>query len=297
MEIDSLRIFVEVARHGSFASVARERVTDPSTISRAVAQLEDELGVRLFQRSTRRVTLTEAGNRYLARMTGIVDELDQARDEARSGSAGPVGTLRLTTSVAFGYARLAPLLPEFRERYPDVKLELLLTDARLDLIAERIDLAIRLGSTMDAGWVGVKLFDIHYRICASPAYLEKHGALSNPEELRQRRCLLSPVNDSKPVWLFRDKRGSAQEIQVDGDIAVSNGLTLLSCALAGMGPGLFTHWLVDQEIARGQLVDLFPGFHVTPAGFDNAAWIAYPSRIYLPNKVRVMIEFLKQRLT
>jgi DNA-binding transcriptional LysR family regulator len=296
MEMEALRIFVEVARRGNFAGVARDRGVDPSSVSRAVALLEDELGVRLFQRSTRSVTLTEAGDLYLARVASMVDELDQARDEARTASAGPAGSLRLTASVAFGYVCLVPLLPEFRARYPEVKLELLLTDARLDLVAERVDLAIRLGSRMDTGLVGAKLFDIRYRVCASPAYVEKHGALTEPNDLRKHRCLLSTAPYARPGWLFRDRHGTVQEVQVDGDVVVSNGLTLRACALAGMGPALFTSWLVDGEIAQGRLVDLLPDFQVTPVDYDNAAWLLYPSRAYLPNKVRVMIDFLKQRL-
>jgi DNA-binding transcriptional LysR family regulator len=296
METENLRIFVEVARRGSFAAVARDRGVDPSSVSRAVALLEDELGVRLFQRSTRRVALTEAGDLYLARMAAMVNEIDQARDEVRSASTGPVGTLRLTASVAFGYASLVPLLPEFRERYPDVKLELLLTDARLDLVAERVDLAIRLGTRMDAGLVGVKLFDLRFRVCASPAYVESHGPLHKPEDLLNHRCLLSATRYSGSNWLFRDAQGSVQEIQADGDVSVSNGLTLRACALAGMGPALLTSWLVEEEIAQGRLVDLLPDFQVTPVDYDNAAWLLYPSRAYLPNKVRVMIDFLKQHL-
>ena len=119
-----MRIFVEVARRGSFAAVARDRDVDPSSVSRAVAQLEDDLGVRLFQRSTRRVALTEVGEIYLARATTLVEELADARDEARGISAGPAGTLRLTAAVSFGNTVLTPLLPEFRDRYPAVKLEL-----------------------------------------------------------------------------------------------------------------------------------------------------------------------------
>lgn len=154
-----MRMFVEVARRGSFAAAARDRDVDPSSVSRAVALLEEELGVRLFQRTTRRVALTEAGEIYLARVTALVDELDFARDEARGVSTGPVGTLRLTASVAFGNTCLVPLLPEFRERYPGVKLELLLTDTVLDLVAERVDLAIRLGRRFDADFIATKLFD------------------------------------------------------------------------------------------------------------------------------------------
>ncbi len=291
-----MRIFVEVARRGSFAAVARDRDVDPSSVSRAVAQLEDDLGVRLFQRSTRRVALTEAGEIYLARATTLVEELADARDEARGISAGPAGTLRLTAAVSFGNTVLTPLLPEFRDRYPAVKLELLLTDTVLDLVAERVDLAIRLGRRFDADFVATKLFDTQYRVCANPAYLNNKKAPLVPEELQQHSCLLLALPDYRSRWLFRDQQGAVQVVPIHGDVTILSTLALRACALMGMGPALLPNWLVDEDIATGRLVDLYPDYRVAATDFDTATWLLYPSRTYLPNKVRVMIDFLKQQL-
>ncbi len=296
MDTENMRIFAEVARSGSFAAVARDRDVDPSSVSRAVALLEDELGVRLFQRTTRRVALTEAGEIYLARVTVLMDEMDHARDEARGVSAGPAGTLRLTASVAFGYTCLVPLLPEFRERYPGVKLELLLTDTVLDLVAERVDLAVRLGRRFDADFVATKLVDTQYRVCASPVYLKGKQRPEVPQELQQHRCLLFALPEFRSRWLFRDRQGTVQEVPVRGDVTILNGLALRACVLAGMGPVLLANWLIDEDIAQGKLVDLFPDYRVTATEFDTAVWLLYPSRAHLPNKVRVMIDFLKQHL-
>ena len=291
-----MRIFVEVARRGSFAAVARDRDVDPSSVSRAVAQLEDDLGVRLFQRSTRRVALTEVGEIYLARATTLVEELADARDEARGISAGPAGTLRLTAAVSFGNTVLTPLLPEFRDRYPAVKLELLLTDTVLDLVAERVDLAIRLGHRFDADFVATKLFDTQYRVCANPAYLNNKKAPLVPEELQQHSCLLLALPDYRSRWLFRDQQGAVQVVPIHGDVTILSTLALRACALMGMGPALLPNWLVDEDIATGRLVDLYPDYRVAATDFDTATWLLYPSRTYLPNKVRVMIDFLKQQL-
>jgi len=291
-----MRIFVEVARRGSFAAVARDRDVDPSSVSRAVALLEDELGVRLFQRSTRRVALTEAGEIYLARVTTLVDELDHARDEARGVSTGPVGTLRLTAAASFGYTVLTPLLPEFRDLYPAVKLELLLTDTVLELVEERVDLAIRLGRRFGADLIATKLFDTQYRVCASPAYLKKMGTPEVPEELQQHSCLLLALPEYRSRWLFRDRQGTVQEAPIHGDVTILSTLALRACALAGMGPALLPNWLIDKDIAQGQLIDLFPDYRVAATDFDTATWLLYPSRTHLPNKVRGMIDFLKQRL-
>ena len=141
MDIESLRLCLEIARQGSFAAVARDRGLDPSSVSRMVAQLESRLGIRLFQRTTRRLAPTEAGDVFLSRIDGLIDELEHARDEAATISACPTGTLRLTASVAFGHTCLVPLLPAFRQKFPALRLELVLTDATLDLVAASADTA------------------------------------------------------------------------------------------------------------------------------------------------------------
>lgn len=291
-----MRMFVEVARRGSFAAAARDRNVDPSSVSRAVALLEEELGVRLLQRTTRRIALTEAGEMYLAKVTTLIDEMDDARDEARSVSAGPIGTLRLTVAVSFGYTKLIPLLPVFRERYPAVKLELLLTDAVLDLVTERVDLAIRLGRRFSPDFIATKLLETQYRVCASPAYLAHKKTPRVPQELQEHSCLLLALPEYRSRWLFRDQQGKVQEIPIHGDVTILSTLALRACALAGMGPVLLPNWLVDEDIAQGRLVDLFPDYRVAATDFDTAIWLLYPSRTHLPNKVRVMIDFLKQHL-
>lgn len=295
MDIESLRIFVEVIRRGSFAAVARDRNLDPSSISRVVAALEDELGTRLLQRSTRRMGLTEAGSLFVGRIEALVNELDHARDEALAAGAGPVGTLRLTATVAFGHQCLLPLLPSFRALFPALKLELLLTDAYLDLVSERVDLAIRLGARLDTSLIGVKLFDTRYRVCVSPEYLARHP-LRIPEDLSTHQCILFTLPEFRLRWLFRDRTGIVTEVPIDGEVMISSALALRQCALAGMGPTLLADWLIDDDIAQGRLIDPYPSYHVTATDFETAAWLLYPSRAYLPNKVRVMVEFLKQNL-
>ena len=193
MDIETLRLFIQVARRGSFATVAGNRCTDQSSVSRTIAALEDELQVRLLQRSTRQMTLTEAGAAYLARLEPLIEDLDHARDEALAASARPIGTIRLTASVAFGQKCIAPLLPKLRESCPDLGIDLILTDANLDLVSAGVDLAIRLSPARDSSLVGTKLIETRYRVCASPAYLancRKHGrGLEKPEDLADHNCI------------------------------------------------------------------------------------------------------------
>jgi len=297
MEIESLRLFIQVARRGSFAIVARDRGTDPSSVSRTIAALEDELQVRLLQRSTRRMTLTEAGAAYLARLEPLIEELDHARDEALAVSARPIGTIRLTASVAFGQKCVAPLLPKLRQTCPDLGIDLVLTDANLDLVSEGVDLAIRLGPAKDSSLIGTKLIETQYRACASPAYVaasQKLGrSLKKPNDLTAHNCILLNLPDHRSRWLFRDAEGIITPVGVHGDLLISNPLVLLTCAIDGMGPALLADWLAGDALATGDLVDLFPDCAVAATDFDTAAWLLYPSRTYLPTKVRIVIDFLR----
>ena len=182
MDMAAIPLFLEVARTRSFAAVARTRNADPSSVSRAVAALENELGVRLFQRSTRTMALTEAGERFRDRVAPLMAEFDRARDEATSSMIDPVGTLRLTASVSFGQTLIVPLIPKYRAAFPRLNLELSLTDANLDLVEDRIDLAIRLAPSYGPGLIGAKLIDTRYRVVASAEYLARYGVPASPDE-------------------------------------------------------------------------------------------------------------------
>jgi DNA-binding transcriptional LysR family regulator len=298
MNIEDLRLFVDVARLGGFAAAARTRNVDPSAISRSIASLEEAIQVRLFQRTTRQVSLTEAGDLLFSRMARLVDEFDASCDDARSISSGPSGTLRMTASNAFGSTCIAPLLPDFLAQYPKLKLELILSDDNLDLVADRIDLAVRLGSTIDTTLTGSKLFDTHYRVCVSRTYFSRSPALKVPHDIAKHRALLFPFGDFRSRWTFHSKSDASamEQVAVDGDIVTASALTLKSCAIAGLGPALLPNWLVDDDIASGKLIDAFPNHRVTASSFETAVWIVYPSRNYLPGKVKAMSDFLRSRL-
>jgi DNA-binding transcriptional LysR family regulator len=293
MDIATLKIFVEVMRAGSFAAVARVHDVDPSSISRTIAILEGELGFRLFQRTTRRLAATEAGALYFERMQPVIDEMDRVGQEARDIVAEPAGRLRVTASVSFGHTVLVPLLPRLRSAYPDLSIDLMLTDAVLDLITEKIDVAVRLGPRIDAGLIGTQLMRTRYHVCASPAYLKAAPKLRVPPDLSSHGCLLFPYSGYRSQWRFRAKNGEVTEVPVNGAVTISNALALHRAALDGLGPVLLADWLVRQDMQRGRLVDLFPKYEVTATDFETAAWVLYPSRAYVPRKVRAFIDVLK----
>ncbi|WP_008311711.1 LysR family transcriptional regulator [Leptolyngbya sp. PCC 6406] len=297
MELSVLQTFVDVVKQGSFAAVARERNVDPSSVSRAITGLEKELGIRLLQRTTRQLSLTEAGVTYFQRIEPLVKEMQQAIDVAVDISGQPKGTLRVTASVAFGLKSIVPLLPNFRLIYPDLVIDLVLTDTNVDLFAEHIDLAIRLGLLADSTLIVQQLLQTRYSVCASPQYLKQSGYPQCPSDITNHNCLLFPLAGFRSKWKFRDIEQNESEILVQGDTIISNAIALQQCAITGMGLALLPHWLIDDDLRNGKLVNVFPSYDVTATEFSTAAWLVYPSRAYVPLKVRVFIDFLKQAIS
>jgi DNA-binding transcriptional LysR family regulator len=293
MELSVLQTFVDVVKQGSFAAVARDRNVDPSSVSRAIASLEEELGIRLFQRTTRQLSPTEAGMAYFQRIEPLVEEIQQAIDVAADMSGQPKGTLRITASVSFGLKRIIPLLPDFRSMYPDLTVDLLLTDTTVDLFTERIDLAIRLGLLADSTLIAQQLMKTHYFVCASPQYLKQTGHPKIPNDIEKHNCLLFPLAGFRSRWRFKNSDREETEVLVRGDTIISNAIALQQCAIAGMGLALLPNWLIEDDLRDGRLVNVFPSYDVMATEFDTAAWLVYPSRAYVPLKVRVFIDFLK----
>jgi len=295
MDDQLLRTTLLVARTGSFAAAARETDVDPSSVSRQVAALEAALGVRIFERTTRRLDLTEAGRLYLDRATPALEAMDEAADAARDVMSEPSGMLRVTTSVAFGERWLIPRLVTFREAFPRIDLDLVLTDAVTDLAGEGVDLAIRLGACPETGsMVAAKLFDTPYRVVAAPNYLYRVGKPKSPEDLAEYDGLLFRLPGFRNAWHFRRVQdGKTGEALPRPALTISNALALRRAALEGLGVALMADWTVGEDIASGALIDLFPDYDVSAGQFESAAWIIYLSRAYVPARLRAFIEHLR----
>ncbi|MGF6113394.1 LysR substrate-binding domain-containing protein [Pseudomonas frederiksbergensis] len=295
MNHEHLRVLVEIARLGSFSEVAKQRDLDPSAVSRIVQSVERHLGVRLFQRSTRQVSLTEAGSTYLSRIAHLLEELDAASDEVKSTEQKPSGILKVTASVAFGQACLVPLVPEFIEMYPDVQLELLLTDTNVDLIAERVDLALRVSPHMAQDMVRLKWFDAAYTVCAAPSYIRNHLPISTVEDLVSHRHVLFGYPQPQSLWVVKDEHGVEQRISAKAAIVSSSGLAQRELTISGVGPALMPIWLAAPALQSGALIELLPHCSITPSNFSGTAWLLYPNRKFLPSKTRVLLDFLLNR--
>ncbi len=291
-----MRLFLDVARSGSFAAAARERDLEPSSVSRAVARLEAALGVQLFQRTTRAMALTEAGAMFQARAADVIAQFDRLADDARSTAEAPSGLLRMTASVAFGQLQIIPRLAAFREMYPQLKLDLVLSDRNLDLIEERMDVAIRLGLSGRGDLQSERLFPTRYKVVASPDFCAAHGTFHVPEDLAVVSIVALDLPDYRSRWMFRNASGATQEIPLRSDLTISTALGVHAAALAGLGPALLADWMTASDIATGALVDLFPDWRVTATGFDTFAWAITPKTHLQPRKTTVMLKFLRSSL-
>ena len=294
METRDLETLMQVVRHGSFAGAARELNVDPSSVSRAIAALEGELGMRLFLRNTRKLSLTEAGSAFVERLAPLLDELSQAREAAVDATGVVRGRLRVTVSNAFAMRRLAHLLPRFCEAHPELELDLILTESSMDLVAERVDLAVRLGNMGDSEMVAVPLLQIRYHVVASPAWVRAvNPPLARPQDLQAMPCVGFTYLGFSSSWRFTPAGGEAIDVPVHPRLMTTNALLVREMALAGLGPALLADWMIADDLASGALVDLFPDHVAGTAEAPGAAWAVYPNRRHVPAKVRVFIDFLR----
>ncbi len=291
--ITGMQVVVKVAATGGFSAAARELRLSQTMVTKHVAEIETRLGVTLFHRSTRRLTLTEAGSRYLESCTRILAEIEDAETEAGAGRAEPRGTLRVNAPVSFGMREIGPLLSEFLDKNPEVSIELGVNDRVVDLIDEGWDLAIRIGRLEDSSLVARKLAPVRTVVCASPAYLQKHGAPRTIADLKAHNCLeytLGKIIVSRR-WPFGRKADIVAE--VNGNLRANNGDTLLMAACAGLGLIYEPTFIVGDHLRDGRLVPLA----LDHPPIEMGLYAVYPPQRAVPAKVRAFIDFLLERFS
>lgn len=285
-QLPELIAFVESVQAASFSAAARSLSTTPSAISKRVAKLEDRLGVRLLQRTTRSLSLTAEGTVYYERISRLLRELEEANDVVVSGGK-PCGKLTISTSLDFGQGLLVQSMPAFLAQYPEIQIDLRLSDRLVDLVAEGIDVAIRLGNLEDSSLIRRFLGHAQFVLCASPAYLNAQGTPAIPQDLVQHNCLRY-VFDGQPLpWEFFIE-GSWQTVPVRGAFNSDNGGALKNAALAGLGITRLLSFQVHEEVQRGQLKLLFA--NQLPPGLVVQA--VFTHRRNLSPRVQVLLEFL-----
>jgi DNA-binding transcriptional LysR family regulator len=292
--LGSMELFVDVVAAGSFSEAGRRRGLAASSVARSISALEDGLGARLLNRSTRKLSLTEAGRLYHERSRRILAEVEDARLSVTQLEAAPRGILRLNVPVVFGRLEVAPALPDFLMRYPAVQIDLSMTDAFIDLVEEGVDLAVRIGELEDSGLIARRLAPNRRVICASPGYLQRAGVPQAPKDLRAHNCLIYKRQASRAVWRLRDRAGTV-EVEVTGTLRANNADALRAAALGGLGLAILPTWMVGPDIQRGALEMVFADYEVSPGALDTSIYAVFPYNRHLSPKVRAMVDFFVER--
>jgi DNA-binding transcriptional LysR family regulator len=284
---NEMAVFARVVATGSLSAAARELNLSPAMISRRLAALESRLGVRLINRTTRSLHLTDEGASYYESCARLLSEVEAAEAAVSAGGQKAQGALRVALPAAFGNQYVAPLVPQFAVRYPAVQLSLSLSDRAVNVVDEGFDLAIRIGQLTELSLSARKLAPNRRVICASPDYLRRHGTPRSPGELAQHNCLLA--GDFTSTWEYRSPEGKAGSVRLTGRYVCDNWEVLREWALAGLGIALKSTWDVRRHLENGSLVSLFPGYTFDT---DVAIYAVYPHRRHVPAKTRAFIEFL-----
>lgn len=283
--------FVRSVDGGGFSAAARELGLTPSALSKLVTRLEDRLGARLLQRTTRRLQLTPEGEAFYVRSRRILADMDEAEAEVVEAGVRPTGLLRLHCGSAFGMHQLAPAIPLFLERHPGVELDITISDEPLVGLGEGVDLAIRIGPLDESSMVARRICNLERVICAAPSYLERCGAPRTPDDLHQHNCLWITSLPVLRRWPF-DTDDGIRVVHIDGNVVANNAETVLQLAMAGVGITRLTDVIVGDAIRRGELIPILSEWHhVEPVPL----YATYPSGRNLSPKIRAMVDFLVEQ--
>lgn len=287
-----IAVFVQVVDAGSFTAAAGQLNISKAVVSKYVTRLEERLGARLLQRTTRRLTLTEAGEALYAKSAGALAELADAQKDVARLTGAPRGHLRVTAPTYFGSSILAPLLKEFAARYPEIRLELDLDDRITDLVKDRFDVAVRITSQVDPGLVARRLADSALVVVGSPAYFKRRGMPKSPADLTAHACLGYSLARMPNEWRFKPPKGRWIAVRLDCPLYCNSDFVLKQAALDGVGIALFPRFFVARELEDGRLAQALAGYG-TPVLSIN---LVYVSRRNLLPKVRAFVDFLAGRL-
>ena len=293
MEINHLKAFVTVWHAGSFAAAAETLNVAPSSISRSISALEESLGTRLFQRTTRAMQPTEASLSFLPRAEGLIEDWESARQSVQEENAAPRGLLRVACSTAFAEIVIAPVLAQFSRDFPDLQIELVISDDRANLVEERIDLAVRHGAMQDSALVARKLSSTQYRLVANPDLLDRIGPLDQPEDLPGHPIVTFSFGEFRESWAF-EKADKTARIAITPTVTANNALAVRSAAIGGSGIAMLADWTIRDQLRSGELVQVLPRWSVVVGSGIGDLWLVYPSRRFVPQKTRVFADFLQR---
>lgn len=283
-----LQLVVELARAGGMSAAARQLDVTPAAVSKRLAQIEARLGVRLFNRSTRRLSLTAEGEVYLESARRILDEIEDLDQLIASRQDSPRGRLKVNAPLGFGRSYIAPAIAEFAQKYPDVTLQLQLTDSPADFVRDAFDVAIRFGDLPDTRLIARKIAPNRRLVCASPGYLKTHGVPTTPHDLARHQCIVLRQNeDAYSLWRFTKGRRS-ETVKVRGALSSNDGEVTLTWGLAGLGILQRAEWDLARYLRSGRLVRVLEDYALPQADI----YAVFPERHHLSVKVRIFVDFL-----
>jgi DNA-binding transcriptional LysR family regulator len=285
-----MRVFTTVVDSGSFAAAAEKLDLSRGMASRYVAQVEAHLGARLLNRTTRRLSLTEAGQDYYERAVQVLALVEAAESSIARGAAQPSGVLRVNTAVVFGARYLGAAVSEYLKAHPQVRIEMTLNDRVVDLVDEGFDVAVRIARRIAPGLIARPLATSHPVVCASPAYLERHGTPRSPADLARHNCLTYAYSAAPNVWRFT-RAGRTEDVKVNGTLRGNNGDLASAAAVAGLGIALEPTFITHELLRAGKLVRVLRGWEVEP----YTVFAVYASRELLAPKIRSFVDFLVER--
>lgn len=291
-DFEALAVFAKVAEFQSFARAASELKLSKPTISKAVTRLERRLGATLFNRTSRKLALTEAGQRLLARAAAMLAEGEAAESEALSQSQSPRGLLRIAAPMSFGVMHIAPLLPEFFREYPEVSVDLHLSDEQVDIVGDGFDAAIRIAALPDSSLVARRLCGMPLYLLAAPSYLKAHGRPKHPLHLSDHLGLTYSYQLRQGVWQFRKKGGEVATVRPNGPLRVNNGEAMLPSIVGGIGIGILPEFIAREALAKKQVEILLPEWSLP----EGAVYWLTPPGGPKPQRVTVMGDFLAKQL-
>ncbi len=286
-----IEAFVRIVEAGGVGAAAERLDVAKSVVSRRLRDLEARLGVQLLQRTTRRISLTETGRAYYERCVRILADIEEADQAAAQEHGSLRGRLRLAAPLSFGIMHLGPAIREFLEAHPDLSIDLDLNDRRHDLVDEGFDLAVRIGELEDSSLIAKRLAPVRHALCASPAYVARHGAPERPEDLEHHRGLRYTNVPERRAWCWIDEHGQERTVAVPGRFAANNGEILVHAAEAGLGVAVQPLFLVYKAIEEGRLQVLLPEVRWREIG----AYAVWPPGRQLSAKVRAFVDFLALR--
>jgi DNA-binding transcriptional LysR family regulator len=289
--VGEMQVFLRVVESGNFSDAARLLRMNPSTVSKLIARIEERLGVRLLKRSTRRLSLTAEGQIYHERSQGLLGELDEVERELSQGAASTGGTVRVNASVAFGVLAVEPQLPAFWQAYPNIVVDLSLSDEIVDLYLDRTDVAFRVGRLADSGLMARRVGAARRKIVASPAYLKRNGTPRTADDLAQHNCLGFNFRRAAPVWPLKES-GRIVDRAVNGSLLANNGETVRRMAVAGVGLARLGDYHARADLAAGRLVEVLSDV----ISDEEEIHAVYVGGARLPQRVRVFLDFIVPRL-